>query len=97
MSELQIMTNVIIIGICYAVGFMCKRSNNIKDNYIPTIMIIVGGVLGEVALFIGMADFLGTNILDSLWIGMCSGMVAVGIDQVPKQLAKLTGEDENVD
>lgn len=92
MSGLQIMTNAIIMGICFAVGYMLKKSEKVKDNYIPIIMVTLGGVLGEVALFIGMADFIGTNILDSLWVGMCSGLVAVGIDQVPKQIKKLKEE-----
>lgn len=76
-----------IIVLCYAIGFICKQSEKIRDNYIPIIVVCCGAIFGALGYFI-IKDFPYTDILNSIACGAFNGFIAVGINQLGKQLTK---------
>lgn len=77
-----------ITVICYLVGLVVKASRWNNDKYIPIACGIVGGVLGIVGLYIGLADFPATDPLTAAAVGIVSGLAATGLNQAVKQLSK---------
>ena len=75
-----------ITVICYLVGIYGKTAEYISDENIPVIVGVVGGILGIVAFFIGMPDFPATDIITAIAVGIVSGLAAVGINQLKKQI-----------
>jgi hypothetical protein len=74
--------------ICYGVAEALKKGNFIKEKYLPSILLILGAVLGCVAFLINMPSFPATDIITALAVGIYSAMMAVGANQVVKQLRK---------
>lgn len=85
MTELTVTIPAIIV-ICYLIGMACKATEHVKDNYIPVIMGAVGGLLGVVGM-LTITDFPASDILNSVAIGITSGLAATGANQVVKQLS----------
>lgn len=81
-----------ITVLCYLVGQIVKATG-IDNKWIPCIVGGVGAVLGAVALFAGMPDFPATDYITAIAVGVVSGLAAVGVNQIGKQL---TGGAENV-
>lgn len=77
-----------ITVICYLVGLVVKASRWNNDRYIPIACGIVGGALGIVGLYIGLADFPATDPLTAAAVGIVSGLAATGLNQAVKQLSK---------
>lgn len=77
-----------ITVICYLVGLVVKASRWNNDKYIPIACGIVGGALGIVGLYIGLADFPATDPLTAAAVGIVSGLAATGVNQAVKQLSK---------
>lgn len=77
-----------IVGICYAIAFSCKQTEKIKDNYIPIISVVSGSILAMIGYYIGMASIPAEDPITALWVGAASGLSAVGINQLGKQLTK---------
>ena len=73
--------------ICYFVGAVVKTSP-INDKYIPVICGACGAILGAIAFFIKIPDFIGEDIYTAVARGIVSGFAATGINQVIKQLKK---------
>lgn len=90
MSEIQ--TVLCISMICYLVGLGCKMSASIKDEFIPVIVGICGGILGAAGLYI-IPDFPAGDVLNAIAVGIASGLASTGTHQIYKQLSKI-GEDE---
>ena len=80
-------TVVAIVAICYLVGMAVKAINKIDDKFIPVIVGTVGGVLGIVGMYV-MPDFPAQDILNAIAVGISSGLTAVGVNQIGKQLSK---------
>ena len=74
--------------ICYGVAEALKRGKYIKEKYLPSILLILGAVLGCVAFLINMPSFPANDIITALAVGIYSSMMAVGINQVFKQVGK---------
>lgn len=83
--ELGIVSVAAITVICYLVGMACKANAKTKDEYIPVIVGAVGAVLGIVGLYT-MPDFPARDVLNALAVGIVSGLAAVGVHQIGKQL-----------
>lgn len=75
-----------IVIICYVIGMICKASK-LKDEYIPIICAIIGGVI-SVLLWIFNINF-STDLLTAIACGIISGLSATGINQIPVQLNKI--------
>lgn len=74
--------------ICYGVAEAIKKANYVKEKYLPSILLILGAALGCVAFLINMPSFPATDIITALAVGIYSAMMAVGANQVVKQLRK---------
>lgn len=70
---------IISIG-CLCIGFVLKKWMPADDKWIPTILLILGGVAGAILL--------GANI-ESIVKGMLSGLASVGLHQAFHQFIKI--------
>ena len=80
-------TVVAIVMICYLVGMAIKAIEKIDDKFIPVIVGAVGGILGIVGMYV-IPDYPAQDILNAIAVGISSGLTAVGINQIGKQLSK---------
>lgn len=79
-------TVLAIVVICYLIGMGAKVSP-IKDELIPVIVGVCGGILGVVGMYV-MPDFPAGDILNAIAVGISSGLASTGANQVYKQLKK---------
>jgi len=78
-------TCLAIVVICYLIGAGAKAANKIKDEWIPVIVGLAGGILGVVGMFV-IPDFPATNVMDAIAVGIVSGLASTGVNQAYKQL-----------
>lgn len=83
----QIGTVLAIVVICYLIGLGAKNISAIKDEVIPVIVGVCGGILGVVGMLV-MPDFPAHDILNAIAIGIVSGLASTGVNQVWKQTKK---------
>lgn len=69
----------IIVVVCYCIGFAIKKTGIVKANYIPLIMIVIGGISG--VLMNGIS-------YEAVAMGIVSGAASTGLNQVYKQLTR---------
>ena len=86
--ELGIVSVAAITVICYLVGMCVKSTAIIKENFIPPICGAVGAILGVIGLYT-MPDFPAADVLNAVAVVIVSGLAAVGVNQVGKQISKL--------
>lgn len=87
MDITQVGTVLAIVVITYLIGLGAKNISTIKDESIPVIVGVCGGVLGVVGMFV-MPDFPAHDILNAIAIGIVSGLASTGVNQVWKQAKK---------
>lgn len=87
MDITQVGTVLAIVVITYLIGLGAKNISAIKDEAIPVIVGVCGGVLGVVGMFV-MPDFPAHDILNAVAIGIVSGLASTGVNQVWKQAKK---------
>jgi len=80
-------TVVAIVVIAYLVGLLAKQLPKVKDEFIPVIVGVVGGVLGVVGMYV-MPEFPASNVLDAIAVGIVSGLASTGANQTVKQIKK---------
>lgn len=78
-------TCVAIVVITYLIGLGAKLIPQVKDELIPVIVGISGGILGVMGMYV-MPDFPATNVMDAVAVGIVSGLASTGVNQVYKQL-----------
>ena len=78
-------TVISIVVICYLIGLGAKQIPQIKDEAIPVIVGIAGGILGVVGMFV-IPDFPAEDILNAIAVGIVSGLASTGVNQAYKQL-----------
>ena len=83
----QVPTVVAIMVITYLIGYASKQIPQVKDNIIPIIVGVAGGVLGIVGMFV-IPGYPANNILDAIAVGIVSGMASTGANQIYKQIKK---------
>lgn len=83
-SSLGIAGVAVITVICYLIG-QAVKATAIENKWIPIIVGASGGVLGVVGMII-MADFPATDYLTAIAVGIVSGLAAVGVNQIGKQM-----------
>lgn len=74
----------VITVICYLIGEGVKASG-VDNKWIPIIVGTCGGALGVAGMYL-MADFPASDYLTAVAVGIVSGLAAVGINQIGKQL-----------
>lgn len=87
MDIAQMGTVMAVVVICYLVGMAAKAVKGIKDELIPVIVGVVGGILG-VAGFYVMPEFPAADVMNAVAIGIVSGLASTGVNQVWKQTGK---------
>ena len=84
MDFTQVGTCIAIIVICYLIGLGAKLIPGIKDDYIPVIVGVFGGILGVVGLYV-IPDFPANDILNAISVGIVSGLASTGVNQIYKK------------
>lgn len=88
---LEIVSVPVIIGIVYFVmevyKALVKNAPAVWTNLIPVWAAILGLGLGVIAYFFVPAIMPADDILTAILIGLASGLGAVGVHQVGKQIA----------
>lgn len=85
MDFAQVSTVVSIVVITYLIGLAAKAIPNVKDNYIPIIVGVAGGILGIVGMYV-IADFPANDVLNAIAVGIVSGLASTGVNQIYKQV-----------
>lgn len=85
MDYAQVSTVVSIVVITYLIGLAAKAIPNVKDNYIPIIVGVAGGILGVVGMYV-IADFPANDVLNAIAVGIVSGLASTGVNQIYKQV-----------
>ena len=68
-----------ITAICYLGGMACKATTKVKDEVIPVICGVTGGILGVAGMYL-MPDFPATDVINAAAIGIVSGLAVGGGD-----------------
>lgn len=87
MNITQMGTVLAIVVITYLIGMAAKTIPQIKDDHIPVIVGVFGGILGIVGMY-AMPDFPAHDILNAIAIGIVSGLASTGVNQAYKQAKK---------
>lgn len=85
MDFAQVSTVVSIVVITYLIGLAAKAIPNVKDNYIPIIVGVAGGILGVVGMYV-IVDFPASDVLNAIAVGIVSGLASTGVNQIYKQV-----------
>lgn len=85
MDITSVSTVVAIVVITYLIGLAAKAISSVKDNYIPIIVGVAGGILGVVGMYV-IADFPANDVLNAIAVGIVSGLASTGVNQIYKQV-----------
>jgi len=87
--------NVAILGGAVTVVLqLLKQFVKIEGKYIPFVAVIVGMLAGMV-VFVGFPELMPSgieNLVSATISGAISGLVSIGIYQIPAQLSKKSGD-----
>ena len=83
-----------ITAICYVIGMVIGTSP-IDNKWIPTIVAIVGAILGVVGFYVGIPDFPATEPVTAAAVGIASGAAATWANQQVKQIKTKPVVEEN--
>lgn len=86
MDILGIAAIPVITVICYGVAEVIKATA-LDNKWLPAICIVLGAILGVVALYVAPGVTPATDILTALAIGIVSGGFATSVHQNIKQLS----------
>ncbi len=78
-------TVVAIVVICYLIGLLCKQLPKVKDELIPVIVGVTGGILGVVGMYV-IPDFPAQDVMNAVAVGIVSGLASTGVNQAYKQI-----------
>ena len=87
MDITQIGTSLVLVAICYLVGLGAKASEKVKDNWIPVILGVAGGILGVAGMYV-IPEFPAGDHMTAFAVGVMSGLTSTGVNQVYKQVKK---------
>lgn len=85
MDITSVTTVVAIVVITYLIGLGAKAIPQVKDNYIPIIVGVAGGILGVAGMYV-IPDFPANDILNAIAVGIVSGLSSTGVNQIYKQV-----------
>ena len=81
----QVGTVMAIVVITYIIGYAAKLIPKIKDEAIPVIVGVAGGILGAIGMY-AIPDFPASDIMNAIAVGIVSGLASTGVNQAYKQL-----------
>ena len=85
--DFGVATVTAITAVVYIIGLGIKASP-VADKWIPVICGVMGMVLGVLAVWLGVPEFPAGDPLTAAAVGGISGLAAVGINQIGKQMVK---------
>ena len=85
MDITQMGTVLAIVVICYLIGMGAKMCPKLKDEGIPVIVGLCGGILGVIGMYV-IPDFPANDVLNAIAVGIVSGLASTGVNQAYKQL-----------
>ena len=85
--DFGIATVAAITALVYIIG-LCVKASNLDNKWIPVVAGVSGGILGILALYIGVPDFPATDPMTAAAVGGASGLAATGLHQAKKQLSE---------
>lgn len=83
----QMGTVLAIVVITFLIGMAAKASEKIKDELIPVIVGVAGGIIGVVGMYV-IPDFPAGDVLNAIAIGIVSGLASTGAHQAYTQNKK---------
>lgn len=86
-------TVLAIVVITYLIGLLVKAVPSIKDEFIPVIVGIAGGVLGIAGMYV-IPEFPANDVINAFAVGVVSGLSSTGVNQVWKQMSSLKQTEE---
>lgn len=88
----SIATLPVIVSVVYGLIEFLKRfifsDNETFKKYIPVISTLIGGLFGFIAFFVYPEIMPVANWYSSILVGCASGLSAVGVNQIKKQIKK---------
>ena len=87
MDILGIVAIPVITVICYGIAEVIKATP-LDNKWLPAICIVLGAILGVVALYIAPDITPATDVLTALAVGIVSGGFATSVHQTIKQLSE---------
>lgn len=87
MDIMQMGAVLAITVITYLMGYAAKLIPQVKDEAIPAIVGVFGGILGVVGMY-AIPDFPAHDIVNAIAVGIVSGLASTGVNQVIKQAKK---------
>lgn len=87
MDITQMGTVLSIVVITYLIGLAAKVIPGVKDELIPVIVGVSGGILGVIGMYV-IPDFPAQDLLNAIAVGIVSGLASTGVNQVYKQIGK---------
>ena len=76
-----------ITVICYLGGMACKTTEKVKDEVIPVVCGVTGGILGVAGMYL-IPEFPAGDVINAAAIGIVSWLASTGVHQVIKQVGK---------
>ena len=70
-----------ITVICYLGGMACKTTEKVKDEVIPVVCGVTGGLLGVAGMYL-IPEFPAGDVINAAAIGIVSGLASTGVHQV---------------
>lgn len=84
--DISAMSTVLaIVVITYLIGMLAKAIIAIKDEWIPVIVGVTGGILGVIGMYV-IPDFPAQDWMNAVAVGIVSGLASTGVNQAYKQL-----------
>lgn len=74
-----------IVVITYLIGLIAKAIPAIKDELIPVVVGVAGGILGAVGMYV-IPEFPAEDLMNAIAVGIVSGLASTGVNQAYKQL-----------
>lgn len=81
-------TVLAIVVIAYLIGLVAKAVPAVKNEFIPVIVGIAGGILGIAGMYV-IPEFPAQDIINAFAVGVVSGLSSTGVNQVWKQMTSL--------
>ena len=78
-------TVLAIVVITYLIGMLAKAIVVIKDEWIPVIVGVSGGILGVIGMHV-IPEFPAQDWMNAIAVGIVSGLASTGVNQIGKQL-----------
>ena len=66
-----------ITVVCYLGGMACKASVKVRDEVIPVVCGVTGGILGVAGMYV-MPEFPAADVINAAAIGIVSGWLRLG-------------------